>query len=345
MSRTGITYQDVLEAVSVIEKQGVMPTIENVRALLGTGSNSTISNYLKLWRNGVNPSTVIRLSREPTPDLVKDAVDRVWQDMSAKAKSEIEAIKNETQNLIEAAESRAQTTERQFNELQSTYEELQELYRVQSAEKELLLLDIKKLRQEHALLQERFNALEQRYTDTQALTSRHLQDLSNTHQNEVIRLETNYKIQAKDHAKLIDTIKDQNEAERHRQIVAIDNLKVENKKLSEMISKLQSEIQEKSIGNVKLEADVKMAISEKDQILNRLAEQEKKWSWFNDKSLISSEVMDKLYEAPKFDLWVDKIHTIFLDSIDKKVFEIKENFKFLDFSEFLKEKSKDKRDE
>lgn len=324
MSRRGITYQDVLEAVAAIEQQGMTPTIENVREFLGTGSNSTISNYLKLWRNGVNPNTVVRLNSTPTPDIVKAAVDRVWQDMSAKANSEIEAIKNETQTLIEAAEGRAQSAERQFNDLRSAHDELQESYRAQSAEKELLLLDLKKLREEHTLVQERYNAIEQRYSEMQTLTSRHLQDLSNVHKNELIRLEANCKTQAEDHAKLVDTIKDQNEKERHNQIVAIDNLKIENKKLNEIVLKLQSQLQEKMIDSVKLEADVKSVLAEKDQILNRLYEQEKQWSCFNDKSLISNEVMEKIYDTPKLDTWVNKVHTIFLSSIDNKFLEIKD---------------------
>lgn len=44
MSRIGITYDQVELAAEKVLQTGQLPTIEHIRTLLGTGSNSTISN-------------------------------------------------------------------------------------------------------------------------------------------------------------------------------------------------------------------------------------------------------------------------------------------------------------
>ncbi len=50
MARPGVTYLDIAKAATHLVEQGHYPSIEAVRHVLGTGSNGTISRYLKAWR-------------------------------------------------------------------------------------------------------------------------------------------------------------------------------------------------------------------------------------------------------------------------------------------------------
>ncbi|GGG03933.1 MULTISPECIES: DNA-binding protein [Cysteiniphilum] len=50
MARPGISYEDILEAISKLEAQGATPSINNVRDTVGRGSPTTISKFLKQWR-------------------------------------------------------------------------------------------------------------------------------------------------------------------------------------------------------------------------------------------------------------------------------------------------------
>ena len=160
MSRLGITYDEVADAARSIETNGETPTIDKIRSFLGeTGSNTTISKYLNMWRRQTLPLSKDKENKVETPDIVKAAVDRVWQDMREQTDSEIEAIKSEAQRLVEDAEKKTQSAETNFNVLKSEHDQLQELHQAQRAEKELLLLDVKNLREEQALLRERFKAL------------------------------------------------------------------------------------------------------------------------------------------------------------------------------------------
>ena len=50
MARTGISFEDVRNAAESLLGRGLNPTIQRVRELLGTGSNTTISEHLKIWQ-------------------------------------------------------------------------------------------------------------------------------------------------------------------------------------------------------------------------------------------------------------------------------------------------------
>ncbi len=344
MGRLGITYEEVVEAALSLEQKAETPTIDKIRAYLGgTGSNTTISKYLQRWRQQFSSSATFQAP--VTPDIVKTAVDRVWHEMREQTDREIESIKTEAQRLIDAAESRAHRAEAHADELQSELDQLQQAYTAQSTEKELLQLDMKNLRGEHVLLQERFKNMEERYAEIQALTSQHLQDLANAHKNEVLRLEEACRLQTEGHAKLISTLKDQNEKERQDYMVSLDQLKVENKKSTDSTQKLQAQLLEKNSSLTQLHADLKMIIKERDDIASQLEEHHKKWSFFNDKTLVSSDILTKIYDAPKLDSLLDKFNVCFTDSLDKKFFEITKTFKFEEYSAFLKEKCKVEYDE
>ena len=50
MARIGVAYRDVAEAADAVKRRGEEPTVDRVRAELGTGSKSTIAPLLKQWR-------------------------------------------------------------------------------------------------------------------------------------------------------------------------------------------------------------------------------------------------------------------------------------------------------
>ena len=59
MARPGITYNDVVKAAIEISAKGTLPTIDNIRLLLGTGSSSTIAPHLRTWKSKQNDILLI----------------------------------------------------------------------------------------------------------------------------------------------------------------------------------------------------------------------------------------------------------------------------------------------
>lgn len=333
MSRLGITYEEVAEAAFSIQKSGERPTIDKVRMHLGgTGSNTTISKHLHTWQHQtIHPYLLSNKGNQgekaDAPDIVKAAVDRVWQEMKQQTEADIQAIKNQTQEQVEAAEDRAQLAELNLNKIRSELGEITSSYQAQAAEKELLVLDLKQLHEAHALLQERYHALEQRYTDLQGLTAQHLTDLAHTHKHEIARLEDQNKKQEERDQQLINEMRKQSEEVRHQHIVAVDQLKVESQKQIKLKNDIQRQLQEKLSSIVKLETNLKSIEKERDQTLARLAEQEAKWIAFNNKSLVADALLAKTVERPTFDSVMDKFNTHFIELA---------NHKFAEFNELVK---------
>ena len=50
MSRLGIDYTKVKMAAINLLSQGIAPSVQKIREVLGTGSNTTIASHLTTWR-------------------------------------------------------------------------------------------------------------------------------------------------------------------------------------------------------------------------------------------------------------------------------------------------------
>ncbi|HHW77865.1 MAG TPA: hypothetical protein GX399_12690 [Xanthomonadaceae bacterium] len=78
MARTGIRFEDVRDAAESLLARGLNPTIQRVRELLGTGSNTTISEHLKSWQQQLAETP--KLVLPPTvPEAVMAALDAFWK--------------------------------------------------------------------------------------------------------------------------------------------------------------------------------------------------------------------------------------------------------------------------
>jgi chromosome segregation ATPase len=327
--RQGITFQEVSEAAESLQVQGENPTIDRIREFLGgTGSNTTISKYLNVWRHGAGV-TAASNSKSPPPDLVQAAVERVWQQIREEADAEVEKVKNEATLLVQEAEENAIKSEEECRRVMNDYSNLEQSYNRVSAEKEILALDLKAIREEHLLLVERYKALEGRYTDIQGLTSQHLKDLSEAHKNELNRLDEKYRLQEQSYNKLIDEIKTQNESERQKQMVLVDSLNTEIKKAEKRIQDLEKENSDKNIHIAKLTATNKLIEAERNSAIKRLEDQDNAWNnrWnilSNTSSLISNDLISKINEFPAINTVMEKVNTDLINVLDTKFFEIKD---------------------
>jgi len=105
MGRPGITQSDVERAAIELKNEGKNPTVDNVRALLGTGSKSTITRHLREWKNQQKPK------QANIPDDLQYQMIQLWEKMNAQVLqnkvnpeniSEI-AQKNSNQSISQSA--------------------------------------------------------------------------------------------------------------------------------------------------------------------------------------------------------------------------------------------------
>lgn len=103
MARSGICYEDVQTAAESLLGRGLNPTIQRVRELLGTGSNTTISEHLKTWQQQMADAPRIMLP--PTvPEAVMTALDAFWKIAVQHAEAAFEEQRATAARAVAAAE-------------------------------------------------------------------------------------------------------------------------------------------------------------------------------------------------------------------------------------------------
>ncbi|MFO1371660.1 MAG: DNA-binding protein [Candidatus Competibacteraceae bacterium] len=103
MARSGIRYEEVSDAAETLLSRGLNPTIQRVRELLGTGSNTTISEHLKSWQQqlAAAPKAVL----PPTiPEAVMAALESFWKIAVQQAEAAFEEQRAAAAQAIAVAE-------------------------------------------------------------------------------------------------------------------------------------------------------------------------------------------------------------------------------------------------
>ena len=103
MARSGISYEDVRNAAETLLGRGLNPTIQRVRELLGTGSNTTISEHLKSWQQQLADAPKIVLP-PAIPEAVATALDAFWKIAVQQAEAAFESHRAAATQAVAAAE-------------------------------------------------------------------------------------------------------------------------------------------------------------------------------------------------------------------------------------------------
>jgi chromosome segregation ATPase len=137
MARSGIRYEEVQAAAETLLARGLNPTIQRVRELLGTGSNTTISEHLKHWQQQLAAAPKVILP-PAIPEAVAAALDAFWKIAVQHAEAAFEehrvaaaqaiAAADQARDVAIAEQQRAQSTASNLRrELESTQAAIRDL--------------------------------------------------------------------------------------------------------------------------------------------------------------------------------------------------------------------------
>jgi chromosome segregation ATPase len=101
----GITQDQVSAAADALVTAGERPTVEKVRAQLGTGSPNTVTRMLDTWRGALATRLSQVLALPDVPPDVGQAFTEVWRLAMAQAGSLAQAALAHEQNALLAAQS------------------------------------------------------------------------------------------------------------------------------------------------------------------------------------------------------------------------------------------------
>jgi len=99
MARHGVTYQDIATAADELKGQGKNVTIENVRAILGTGSIGTINAHLRKWKEAQNPLHQV-LPKEYPPEELLSLLKSLWDRVITQSNEEFIPVEEKFQREI-----------------------------------------------------------------------------------------------------------------------------------------------------------------------------------------------------------------------------------------------------
>lgn len=157
-----ISKQEIIDAAEKLAAEGVNPSMQAVRELLGGGSFATISPVLREWKENREATTVAVLEM---PSDVKGALDRfgadLWKTASTLATAQFEKLKDETQNSIEAAKKDRDEALEEIQRLESLILKQDNQMSSVNAEVERLKSLLDDERKKNAALQQRNDDLQE----------------------------------------------------------------------------------------------------------------------------------------------------------------------------------------
>lgn len=99
MARAGVTYQEVAHTAQQLVAAGKVPTIEAIRRLLGTGSNSTLGDHLRAWKAQQEQTQQIA-TKEHLPEELIALLKGLWERVMNQSEDKVQLIQQEAQQEL-----------------------------------------------------------------------------------------------------------------------------------------------------------------------------------------------------------------------------------------------------
>lgn len=119
MARIGVDYETVKHAALKLLSQGSSPSVQRVRELLGTGSNTTIAEHLKIWREAHATREIHHLPADMPKELIA-AIEVLWQTAMEQAANQLATLKNEITEQQEKLQHDQAQTEKMIADMKET---------------------------------------------------------------------------------------------------------------------------------------------------------------------------------------------------------------------------------
>lgn len=177
---SAITKEQVFEAAEALLAAGLTPKVATVREKLGKGSFTTITEYMREWREGQQP--VAAPQKEETPKAVIDLAGSLWaaalgvaqeglQGERLELEKQREEMQEEQREAVAFADNLVEEVERLRDQLQESQALLEIERSAHEATRNLWHSDQTELLQ----LKAEYNALSERASDYKASAERNQQ--------------------------------------------------------------------------------------------------------------------------------------------------------------------------
>lgn len=287
MARTGVTYLEVAQAASTIQHQGNNPTIDAVRRILGTGSNTTIATHLKQWRAEHQPAAMA-LSNTTLPPELLSQIQSLWDALKAKSQESIQALKEVHEKQASEFDAKIKALTQHNTELTSqNHQASQEIHTLENQLKQsqtVVTRNEKNLQQAHAKITELKARLADKDTSIKDLKEQtlhiqqnleHFREAARQQREELILQQDNVQAELKQEIKSLGH-KLTEEREKHSaDLLEHEKQKYQSEKFASENQWLQNQSKERHEHLCALTAQLKLVQSQAEQLGEQCNTQDK----------------------------------------------------------------------
>lgn len=166
MARSGVTYLDISNAAQQLVASKKALTIENIRIILGTGSNSTLGTHLRNWKATQNQTHQIA-SKENIPTELIAALKGVWDMVMNQSIDQIQEIQQAAQQDLIKLNQELQCLQKDNICWQQQYQQTKQEYDIMTSEKSAVEQLFYSSKIEIATLIEKLHNVEQQLIEKQ----------------------------------------------------------------------------------------------------------------------------------------------------------------------------------
>ena len=243
MARIGIDYESVKQAAIKLLSQGIAPSVQKIRDVLGTGSHTTIATHLKNWREEYQDKELSCLPNS-VPQEIMPALEIFWQTAATQAEQHLLAQKKQVNEQIINFEQEKQRLTALHDEMKQRLAEIEHKLSVsqqthQDLNKKLLLSEAALTEQKNNTAQklEHFSdRLNRAYAEKDAALER----IDNT-LKEKSALQHQLQQRAEEHNQNLLTERERQAMAEARWLVMLDESKAEVKQLRSLLKQEQAQ--------------------------------------------------------------------------------------------------------
>lgn len=123
MARHGVNFESVKQAALKLLSKGISPSTQKIRELLGTGSNTTIAEHLKIWRE-VHAAKKVHHLPAMIPEELIVIFETLWQTAMEHAEKHLIDLKTALENQEEKLTQEKMLTDKTITDLKLQLEGL-----------------------------------------------------------------------------------------------------------------------------------------------------------------------------------------------------------------------------
>lgn len=255
MPRIGVTFDDVAQAATKLLSTGDSPSVFKVREILGTGSNSTIAEHLKQWRQQRSEQRTVPLP-DGIPKELLPPLETFWHIANEQADKRFIAYREQSEQKIEQLTTERDTWFAQHQQLESTLTDIKQQLEDAERRNESHLQQneaneslIKELQAEKQTLALEINNLHQRLVESQDNQAAREEALLDQHKQN----QTQWQTTLDELKQALDKNHERAEATEARWLRVVDQARDESKNIRKQHA---TEIKEKDAAYQKLQSQL-----------------------------------------------------------------------------------------